>query len=121
MEKRNKIIYWIATGLLSAFMLMSASMNIFNNEMVQETFGSLGFPIYIIYPLALAKLLGLAAILTKKSAVLKEWAYAGFFFEFVLALSAHLNVGDGEFIPAIVAIILLFVSYYYDKKVFVVK
>jgi hypothetical protein len=62
--------------------------------------------------------LGVIAILSKQSKTLKEWAYAGFFFDFLLALSAHLNVGDGEFIPATVAIILLFVSYFLDKKLF---
>ena len=118
MEKRNKIIYWIATGLLSALMLMSASMYIFNYEMVSQTFVKLGFPVYIIYPLAAAKILGLIAILTKKSKFLKEWAYAGFFFDFVLALSAHLLINDGAFLPAIIAIVLLIISYRYDKKVF---
>ncbi|MRT91827.1 DoxX family protein [Ancylomarina sp. 16SWW S1-10-2] len=118
MEKRNKIIYWIATGLLSALMLMSASMYIFNYEMVSQTFVKLGFPVYIIYPLAAAKILGLIAILTKKSKFLKEWAYAGFFFDFVLALSAHLLINDGAFLPAIVAIVLLIISYRYDKKIF---
>ena len=119
MEKRNKIIYWIATGLLSALMLMSASMYIFNYEMVSQTFINLSFPVYIIYPLAIAKILGIIAILSNKSKFLKEWAYAGFFFDFVLALSAHWVINDGEFIPAFVAIVLLIVSYRYDKKVFV--
>jgi hypothetical protein len=119
MEKRNKIIYWIATGLLSALMLMSASMYVFNYEMVSQTFVNLGFPVYIIYPLAAAKVLGLIAILSRKSNFLKEWAYAGFFFDFVLALSAHWVVNDGEFVPAFAAIVLLIVSYRYDKKAFV--
>ena len=119
MDKRNKIIYWISTGLLSAMMLMSASMYFFNYEMVSETFVRLGYPTFIIYPLATAKMLGLIAILTKKSEFLKEWAYAGFFFDFVLALSAHWVVNDGEFMPAFIALLLLIVSYRYDKKVFV--
>ena len=119
MEKRNKIVYWIATGLLSALMLMSASMYIFNYEIVSQTFLSLDFPVYLIYPLAIAKILGLVAILSRKSNFLKELAYAGFFFDFVLALSAHWVVNDGEFVPAFVAIVLLIVSYRYDKKVFI--
>lgn len=121
MEKRNKIIYWVVTGLLTALLLMSSSMYIFNNETVRETFVSLGYPAYLVYPLVIAKLLGLIAILTKKSEVLKEWAYAGFFFDFVLALGAHLSVGDGDFPGAVIAIILLLISYFYDKKVFLTK
>ena len=117
-NKVSKIIYWVSTGLLSALMLMSAGMYFFNNAMVAETFTNLGFPTYIIYPLAVAKILAVVAILTKKSKILKEWAYAGLFFDFVLAASAHIVANDGEFAPALVAIVLLFVSYTYDRKLF---
>ncbi len=119
MEKRNKIIYWVVTGLLCLMMLMSASMYLFKYDMVSSIFTKLGFPTFIVYPLAIAKILGVIAILTKKSKLLKEWAYAGFFFDFLLALAAHLNVQDGEYIPAIVALILLAISRIYDGKVFV--
>ncbi len=115
-HKTTKLIYWIATGLLTALMLMSAGMYLFNNEMVRETFTRLGFPTYIIYPLAIIKILGLIAIWTKKSSTLKEWAYAGFFFDFLLAFSAHLMVKDGEYIAALAAIILLIISYIYGRK-----
>lgn len=116
--KTNKIIYWISTGLLSAMMIMSAFMYIFTNVEVSTVFVSLGFPTYIIYPLAILKLLGITAILSRKSFLLKEWAYAGFFFDFVLALSAHYIAADGEFIPAIAAIGFLLISYIYQRKVF---
>lgn len=117
MKNQNKIIYLVSTGLLTALMLMSAGMYFFNYEMVSQTFTKLGFPTYIIYPLAIAKILGLVAIWTKKSQTLKEWAYAGFFFDFLLAFSAHVNIGDGEAVPSIVAIVLLMVSYVFEKKV----
>jgi len=66
-SKRNKIIYLVATGLLTAFMSMTVGMYIFNNEMVSEVFTKLGYPTYIIYPLAITKILGLIAIWTKKT------------------------------------------------------
>ncbi len=116
--KTDKVIYLVSTGLLTALMLMSAGMYFFNNAMVVETFTALGYPTYIIYPLAILKLLGLVAIWTKVSKYLKEWAYAGFFFDFVLALSAHLAINDGEHWPALVAIILVIVSRIYHQKVF---
>lgn len=75
--KTNKVIYWISTGLLSLLMLMSGGMYIFNNEMAREAITNLGYPAYVIYPLAIAKILGVVAILTRKSKVLLEWAYAG--------------------------------------------
>ena len=116
-NKTNKIIYYVSTGLLTVMMLMSAGMYFFNNEMVREVFTNLGFPTYIIYPLAVAKILGLIAIWTKKSNTLKEWAYAGFFFDFVLAFFAHVQVNDGEQWGALAATILLLVSYIYERKV----
>jgi hypothetical protein len=116
--KIQKIIYWVTTGLLCLLMLASAGMYIFNHQAVLEIFKTLGFPAYIVYPLAVAKLLGVIAILSKQSKTLKEWAYAGFFFDFLLAASAHINAGDGEFALAIVALVLLLVSYFFDKKVF---
>jgi hypothetical protein len=116
-KKTEKIIYWVATGLLTAMMLMSAGMYLFNNEMVSEVFTRLGYPTYLIYPLASAKVLGLVAIWTNKSKAIKEWAYAGFFFDFLLAFTAHLEVNDGESLPALVAMALLIVSYWFGKKV----
>lgn len=101
----------MSTGLLSALMIFSVGMYLFNHEMVADMFTRLGYPTYIIYPLALAKILGLVAIWTKKSQTLKEWAYAGFFFDFVLASSGHIMVNDGEWYAAFVALVLLLVSY----------
>jgi hypothetical protein len=116
--KTNKIVFWVATGLLSAMLLMSAIyMYIINHDtMAVVAFENLGFPTWIIYPLAIAKILGVIAITTRKSAKIKEWAYAGFFFNFVLAASAHLAVGDGEHWGAIIALVLLIVSYVFGEK-----
>lgn len=118
MERRNKLTYWISTGLLSAFMLMNVVVYLVQHAAVVETFSGLGYPAYLIYPLALAKLLGVIAILSRRSKLLKEWAYAGFFFNFLIALSAHLNAGDTLFAISIVAFALLLVSRVYEPKVF---
>lgn len=114
--KKYKIIYWISTGLLSLLMIMSAGMYIFDNAVISETFSALGYPVYVIYPLAFAKILGLIAIWSGKSNTLKEWAYAGFFFDFILAFFAHYMIGDGEFGGAVMAMVLLITSYYSWKK-----
>ncbi len=115
-SKRNKIIYYTATGLFTASMSISIIMYIFVHDVALEAFTNLGFPTFIIYPLAIAKLLGLVAIWTGKSKLLKEWAYAGFSFNLVLGVSAHLAIGDGEFAPALVAMILVLISYIFNKK-----
>lgn len=116
MNKRDKIIYYIATGLFSALMLFSASMYFIMHEEIALTFGLLQFPAFIIYPLAIAKILGLVAIWTEKSKWLKEWAYAGFTFNALLAIGAHLNIGDGEHMGGVMAIVLLTVSYIFYRR-----
>jgi len=116
--KTKKVIYWIATGLLSAMMLMSAGMYLFNTDEVKGFFVALNYPTYLVYPLAVAKILAVTAILTRKSATLKEWAYAGLFFDFVLAGVAHFNANDGGAINPAIAVILLLVSYILQKRLF---
>lgn len=111
-----KITYWISTGILTAIILFSAGNYIFNNAFVREAFMSLGYPTHLIYPLALAKILGLVTILFLKNRTLREWAYAGFFFNTLLALLAHVAVGDGQFGGALVAFIAVIVSYTTRKK-----
>lgn len=116
--KTNKIIYWISTGLLCALFIMGAMMYIFNYPRAEGFFISLGFPTWIIYPLATVKILGVITILTRKSNFLKELAYAGFLFDALLAFFAHLMVSDGEHMPALIAFALLIVSWIFDRKVF---
>lgn len=115
--KKNKIIYWVATGVLSIMMLMSSGMYVFNNAEIQKLFIEFGFPIYIIYPLALLKVSGVLVITLSKWKTVKEWAYAGLFFNFLLAISAHISIGDGGQSGAIIALVLLIVSYVLGKKI----
>lgn len=121
MNKRDKIIYYTVTGLFTAHMLMTVGMYLFNSEMVGEVFESLGFPAGMVYPLALAKVLGLIAIWTNKSRLLKELAYAGFAIDFVMASVSHAIAGDGGAIAPIVALVMAGVSFFYHRKLFVNK
>lgn len=116
--KTTKIIYWAATGLLSALLLVSAGMYVFDNATVAGMFTTFGYPTYIIYPLAVAKVAAVIVLLTQKQTVLKEWAYAALFFEFILAFFAHFMIGDGEQIGAFIAMTLLVVSYIFGRKLF---
>lgn len=115
--KTQKIVYWIATGLLSLLVLASATMYFVKNADIALIFESLGFPTWIIYPLAISKIAAIAVILSNKGGALKEWAYAGLFFDFILAFAAHIMVKDGDEIGAIVAMVLLLTSYFLGKKV----
>ena len=109
--KAARIAHWIFTGLLSALMLMSASMYLFNYDEISLIFTGLGFPLWIIYPLATVKILGVVMILTKFKSWLTEWAYAGILFNALLALGAHLAISDGEQMGAIIALVLMIGSY----------
>ncbi len=115
--KTTKIIYYISTGLLTILMLFSAGMYFFNHQEVVLMFASFGYPTYIIYPYAILKILGIVALWFVANKVIKEWAYAGFFFAFVLAFFAHFMIGDGEQLGAGMAIILLTTSYIMNKKI----
>ena len=114
--KTINLIYYISTGLITALMLMSVGMYFFNTAEVSPVFESLGYPTYLIYPLGVAKLLGLIALWANVPPGLKEWAYAGFFFDFVLASYAHFKVGDGDHFPALAAAVVLLISYYCYKR-----
>lgn len=116
MKNRDNIIYYVATSLFTILMLFSAGMYIIKNDVAQEAFTNLGIPVFIIYPLALVKLLGLTAIWTNKSKMLKEWAYSGFFFQTLLGIGVHLNIGDGEHFPILFANILIIISYVFYRK-----
>ena len=115
--KTTKIIYYVSTGLLTLLMLFSAGMYLFNNAEVAGMFSNFGYPTYIIYPYAVAKLLGLAAIWFIGNKTLKEWAYVGFFFAFILAFFAHIMIGDGEQMGAVLAMVFLITSYVTSKKI----
>jgi len=119
--KTNKIIYWGATSLLSALLLMSAGMYVFNNLDVAGMFKAFGYPTYIIYPLAVAKISAVVVLLSQKQSKIKEWAYSALFFEFVLAFFAHYMINDGEQMGAVIAIVLLVLSYIFGKKIFTTK
>lgn len=108
--KMIKIAHWVLTGLLSAMMLMSVFMYVSNYESMVVGFPMMGFPAWLIYPLAIAKLLGVVMLLTKFKSWLTEWAYAGFFFNFLLAIGTHISLGGGS-ANVVIALVLLIGSY----------
>lgn len=116
--KRDKIIYWVSTVLLCLLFFASAMMYLFIYERAHGFFVSLGFPTWLIYPLAALKILGVIAVISRFSGYLKELAYAGFFYDAILALAGHAMVRDGEYAPAILAITLTIVSWVFERRVF---
>ncbi len=116
--QKNRIIFWAATGLFSAMMLMGA-FNYFTNPAMVEGFKHLGFPDYFRVELGIAKILGALALLIPQVPVrVKEWAYAGFGFVLISAVLAHLSVGDpvSGTIAIFVGFLFLTISYIYRGK-----
>jgi hypothetical protein len=114
--KTQRIIYWIATIGICAIMCYSASMYFMNTEMVKSFFESFNYPTYIVIPLAVLKICAVLMLLWRGIPWLTEWAYAGIFFDVVLAAMAHYHAGD-SITFTLVALVLLLISYFFGKEV----
>ena len=117
--KKEKIIYWVSTGIVAAVMLWSAYNFTFNPEM-KDAFAHLGLPNWFRIELTIAKLLGsIALLLTIIPRKLKEFVYFGFCITLISASIAHLSSGDSIWLEAGHSFFLvsLIVSYLYYQKI----
>ncbi len=115
---KEKLIYWISTGIFSAMMLFSA-YSYFTNAEIEASFTHLGFPDYFRVELGLAKAIGaLVLIIPMIPVQLKEWAYAGFAITFVSAAIAHTSNQDptSMVVAPLVFLAILAVSRIYLAK-----
>lgn len=121
MTKRNKIIYWISTLWLALGMLSTAAVQIFKLKEKADFITHLGYPSYFLTLLGVWKILGVAAVLIPKFPLLKEWAYAGFFFAMTGAIFSHIaSHSMNEIPPSLLLLILTVVSWYFrpaDRKI----
>jgi len=125
MTKRNKIIYWIATVWLALGMVSTGAVQLFKAKEGQggvDMITHLGYPVYLLTLLGIWKVLGVVAVLIPRFPVLKEWAYAGFFFVMSGAIFSHIAIGDpiSEIFAALLLLFLTVVSWYFrpaDRKI----
>jgi uncharacterized membrane protein YphA (DoxX/SURF4 family) len=122
MKKRDKIIYWIATLWLALGMTSTGIVQLIKMEEEVDRMTRLGFPIYVLTIIGVWKILGVIAVLIPKLPLLKEWAYAGFFFNMTGALISHIAAGSplSEIFPPLLLIVLIVVSWYFrpaDRKI----
>ena len=87
-----------------------------------DLFNRLGYPIYFLTILSIWKILGVVAVLIPRFPLLKEWAYAGFFFAMSGAVFSHLASGSGamDYFGPVLLIVLTVTSWYFrpdDRKV----
>ena len=114
MTKRNKIIYWIATIWLALGMVSTGVVQLLKTKEEVAKMNILGYPVYLLTLLGVLKLLGTVTVLMPKFTLLKEWAYAGFFFAMLGAIFSHLAVGDSakELFGPVLLLVLTVVSWY---------
>jgi hypothetical protein len=125
MTKTNKIIYWIATIWLALGMVSTGIVQLLKTKSGQggvDSIVHLGYPVYFLTLIGIWKFLGVIAILIPKFTLVKEWAYAGFFFAMTGAIFSHIALGDtiGEIAPALLLLVLTVISWYFrpaDRKI----
>jgi hypothetical protein len=121
-SRAGKIIYWIATVWLALGMLSTGIVQLLKQEADVELMARLGYPVYLLTLLGIWKILGVIAVLVPRFGLVKEWAYAGFFFAMSGAVFSHFASGSEavEFFGPLLLIILTIVSWYLrpaDRKV----
>jgi uncharacterized membrane protein YphA (DoxX/SURF4 family) len=116
--KRTKLLYWIFTILFAGLMLFSAIPDIMVVPDAITFMNHLGYPNYFIPFIGVAKLLGVIAILIPGFPRIKEWAYAGLFFDLIGAIYSQIAT-DGFKMPMLfmlVWIVFGILSYVYYQK-----
>lgn len=116
--KAGKIIYWIATIWLALGMVSTAVVQLIQMKEEADMMTRLGYPLYLLTILGIWKILGVIAVLVPRFPLLKEWAYAGFFFAMSGAIISHIAVGDSAkalFGPTLL-IVLTVVSWYFRPE-----
>ncbi|GGH24369.1 DoxX family protein [Dyadobacter endophyticus] len=115
MEKRKRIIYWIFTAWLALGMTSTGIVQLMKMQKEVDMFAHLGYPEYLLTIIGAWKILGVVAVLIPKFPLIKEWAYAGFFFCMTGAIVSHMALGDpiGEVAPPLLLLVLTVISWYF--------
>jgi DoxX-like family len=117
--KRTNILYWSFTGIFAAFMLFSAVPNIMSDEASVELINKmLGYPVYFIPFIGVAKALGSVVLVVPGFNRIKEWAYSGLMFDLVAAIYSLIAVGNGFLQWGFLLLPMLFcaLSYYFHHQ-----
>jgi hypothetical protein len=91
---REELLYWGSTGLFCVVFLFGGVNHLLRSEAMAQEMTALGYPLYVMTILGVAKVAGAVALLAPKGPLLKEWAYAGFAFDLLGAIASHAFVAD---------------------------
>lgn len=115
--KKTNILYWTFTSLFAAMMLFSAIPDVFSNPVaVKGMHEELGYPLFFIPFIGVAKVLGVIAILVQRFPRLKEWAYAGLFFDLIGATYSIASIGKPDVAFMVLPFALGISSYVFYQK-----
>ena len=116
--KKTTLIFWIITGIFSLFMLFSAVTELINGPEAKDFIIKLGYPAYFNPFIGVMKVLGIIAILMPGYPRIKEWAYAGFFFDLIGATYSltAVNGFNAGVMFMVLPLTFLFISYMYSHK-----
>ncbi len=114
--KSEKVLYWSATGYMLLLMMMSVVSYHINHDGMAMMFVAFGYPAYLVYPLAYLKLIGIIVVITNRYNNLKEWVYATYYINMILAFVVHV-VAENFYWHAVLGLICVPISYIYSNKV----
>jgi len=113
------VIYWISTALILGMMLFSAASSFMTNPDAAKMLAAIGYRPYVLHLLAVAKVLGIIAILTPGFPRLKEWAYAGFMFDLIGATwsfyASDFAFKDWAFMLVLIAVLACSYIFYHKR------
>ncbi len=112
----KRVIYVTSTAILVLEILAGAFMGLANLPYVVQDVRSIGYPIYVLYIVGVWKVLAVGAMLWPKLPRLREWAYAGVFFEMSGAVESHVLAGDpvSKYAAPLIFTILTLVSWWFQ-------
>ncbi len=116
---KNKKRYTILNVIFSSFMLFSATGELTLNETVVHSMELIQMPVYLLYLLGVLKISGIIALWFSPYKWIKEWAYAGFTFDFIGAIIGFIATGNlvmPDVVMAPVGLILCLSTYFFWKK-----
>lgn len=114
-DRTVKTLYYTAISLFSAVFIASVSLNLFDPQGGFAEFRRLNFPVWVLYPQQVAKTLGIIAIFKSNSRSLKDFAFAGFLYNLLLATGAHIAAQDLFVIAPLISLVLWVFAYVMDR------
>jgi hypothetical protein len=117
--KTINILYWTLTSLFALFLVADGLAGAFQVEDAVTIFQHLGYPLYLLVFLGIAKVLASIAIVQRRFSTLKEWAFAGLTTLYVGAFFSRASAGDSValIISPLIFLAVMFSVYYLDKRV----